>query len=165
MSQLVTPRNASIVLILTTVPGYAIAEFQMAFALLFDGQYAEGLKYFEARFAARLPNFLLYPYPKWKGENGKTLFLVADQGLGDAAEGADRDPAGRQARERVDVLDEILAGHQPRACGRGGLGVYTPSSISSCFASLVISRVCGSSVCQQVASQSITRRSRAATSR
>ena len=44
-------------------------------------------------------------------------------------------------------------------------GVYTPSSISSCFASLVISRVCGSSVCQQVASQSITRRSRAATSR
>jgi tetratricopeptide (TPR) repeat protein len=63
--------------------GYPVAEFQMAFALLFDGQYAEGLKYFESRFAARLPNFLLYPYPKWKGEHGKTLFLVADQGLGD----------------------------------------------------------------------------------
>ena len=63
--------------------GYAIAEFQLAFALLFDGQYAAGLKHFEARFPARLPNFLLYPYPKWRGENGKTLFLVADQGLGD----------------------------------------------------------------------------------
>ncbi len=63
--------------------GYPIAEFQLAFALLFDRQYAAGLKHFEARFAARLPNFLLYPYPKWKGENGKTLFLVADQGLGD----------------------------------------------------------------------------------
>lgn len=63
--------------------GYPIAEFQLAFALLFDGQYAAGLKHFESRFAARLPNFLLYPYPKWKGENGKTLFLVADQGLGD----------------------------------------------------------------------------------
>jgi tetratricopeptide (TPR) repeat protein len=63
--------------------GYPIAEFQLAFALLFDGQYAAGLKAFESRFAARLPNFLLYPYPKWKGENGKTLFLVADQGLGD----------------------------------------------------------------------------------
>jgi tetratricopeptide (TPR) repeat protein len=61
----------------------AIAEFQLAFALLFDGQYAAGLKHFESRFEARLPNFLLYPYPKWKGENGKTLFLVADQGLGD----------------------------------------------------------------------------------
>ncbi len=64
-------------------PGDATAEFQLAFALLFDGQYAEGLKHFESRFAARLPNFLSYPYPKWKGENGKTLFLVADQGLGD----------------------------------------------------------------------------------
>jgi hypothetical protein len=63
--------------------GYPIAEFQLAFALLFDGQYAAGLKHFEARFAARLPNFLLYPYPKWRGERGKTLFLVADQGLGD----------------------------------------------------------------------------------
>jgi tetratricopeptide (TPR) repeat protein len=63
--------------------GMAIAEFQLAFALLYDRQYALGLKHFEARFAARLPNFLLYPYPKWRGENGKTLFLVADQGLGD----------------------------------------------------------------------------------
>jgi len=63
--------------------GMAIAEFQLAFALLFDRQYAAGLKAFEARFPARLPNFLLYPYPKWKGEYGKTLFLVADQGLGD----------------------------------------------------------------------------------
>ena len=63
--------------------GYPIAEFQLAFALLFDGQYAAGLKHFESRFAARLPNFLLYPYPKWRGENGRTLFLVADQGLGD----------------------------------------------------------------------------------
>lgn len=63
--------------------GYPTAEFAYAFALLFDRQYAAGLKHFESRFAARLPNFLLYPYPKWRGENGKTLFLVADQGLGD----------------------------------------------------------------------------------
>ena len=63
--------------------GYPTAEFAHAFALLFDRQYAAGLKHFEARFAARLPQYLLYPYPKWKGENGKTVFLVADQGLGD----------------------------------------------------------------------------------
>lgn len=63
--------------------GYPIAEFQLAFALLFDGQYAVGLKHFESRFAARLHNFLSYPYPKWRGERDKTLFLVADQGLGD----------------------------------------------------------------------------------
>jgi tetratricopeptide (TPR) repeat protein len=63
--------------------GYPIAEFQYAFALLFDRQFAAGLKHFESRFPARLPQYLAYPYPKWKGENGKTLFLVADQGLGD----------------------------------------------------------------------------------
>lgn len=63
--------------------GYPTAEFAYAFALLFDRQYAKGLKHFESRFAARLPQYLLYPYPKWRGENGKTVFLVADQGLGD----------------------------------------------------------------------------------
>lgn len=63
--------------------GHSIAEFQLAFALLFNGQYAEGLKHFESRFPARLPQYLMYPYPKWKGEHDKTLFLVADQGLGD----------------------------------------------------------------------------------
>ena len=61
----------------------ANAEFQYAFALLHSGHYAAGLKHFESRFPARLPNFMAYPYPKWKGENGKVLFLVADQGLGD----------------------------------------------------------------------------------
>jgi len=55
----------------------------MAFALLFDGQYAEGFKHFEKRFEWRLHSFLQYPYPKWLGEEGKTIFLVADQGLGD----------------------------------------------------------------------------------
>ena len=64
-------------------PDNTLAEFQLAFALLFNGNYAEGLKAFESRFKERLHNFLLYPYPKWKGEHGKTLFLVADQGLGD----------------------------------------------------------------------------------
>lgn len=61
----------------------ATAEFALAFALLYDGKYAEGLKAFESRFQYRLHNFLAYPYPKWRGEHGKTLFLVADQGLGD----------------------------------------------------------------------------------
>lgn len=64
-------------------PDDATSEFQLAFALLFNGNYAEGLKHFESRFAARLHNFLSYPYPKWRGERDKILFLVADQGLGD----------------------------------------------------------------------------------
>jgi tetratricopeptide (TPR) repeat protein len=60
-----------------------LADFALAFALLFDRQLAAGFKAFESRFAERLPQFLHYPYPKWKGEKGKTVFLVADQGLGD----------------------------------------------------------------------------------
>lgn len=64
-------------------PDDPISEFSLAFALLFNHQFAEGLKAFEARFSARLTQYNHYPYPKWKGEKGKTLFLVADQGLGD----------------------------------------------------------------------------------
>lgn len=58
-------------------------EIALAFALLFDGQYARGFRHFEQRFRWRLHNFLHYPYPKWEGEADKTVFLVADQGLGD----------------------------------------------------------------------------------
>lgn len=65
------------------IAAHATAEFALAFALLFDGQYALGLKHFESRFQHRLHNFLSYPYPKWRGEHGRTVFLVADQGLGD----------------------------------------------------------------------------------
>lgn len=64
-------------------PGDALAEFGLSFALLFNRQFKEGLKAFEARFTYRLKQYLHYPWPKWKGEDGKTVFLVADQGLGD----------------------------------------------------------------------------------
>lgn len=59
------------------------ARIAMAFSLLFDGQYAEGFKFFEARFEWRLHHYLQWPFPKWEGEPGKTVFLSADQGLGD----------------------------------------------------------------------------------
>ena len=58
-------------------------EAALAFALLFNRKFAEGFKHFEIRFKWRLHSFLQYPYPKWEGEDDKTLFLVSDQGLGD----------------------------------------------------------------------------------
>jgi tetratricopeptide (TPR) repeat protein len=64
-------------------PELAAIEVQLAFALMMAGRYADGLRHFERRFEYRLKNFLNYPYPKWTGEDGKTLFLVADQGIGD----------------------------------------------------------------------------------
>lgn len=60
-----------------------IAEMCLAFALLNAGFYKEGFRHFEARFRYKLRSFLTFPYPKWEGEPDITLYLVADQGLGD----------------------------------------------------------------------------------
>src|SRR6266446_1188326 len=64
-------------------PEDPVVEMCLAFAYLFDHQWDKGLKHFESRFAYKLKNYLNYPYPKWLGEEGKTVFVVADQGLGD----------------------------------------------------------------------------------
>lgn len=64
-------------------PADVHTEIALAFALLFAGRYQEGFKHFEKRFEWRLKNFLQFPYPKWEGEPDKTVYLVADQGLGD----------------------------------------------------------------------------------
>ena len=61
-----------------------VAETALAFALLFAGRYAEGLKHFEARIAYKMPHLLSYPYPMWKGERRGTLLVLAEQGSGDA---------------------------------------------------------------------------------
>jgi tetratricopeptide (TPR) repeat protein len=70
--------------------GYAIdgdpaIETALALCLMMAGQYAEGLKHFEARFAYKLPQFTQYPMPQWHGDDlkGKTIFIQAEQGLGD----------------------------------------------------------------------------------
>ena len=64
-------------------PGDTATQFNLAFALLFNEDYAEGFKFLESRFEHRLKNYLTYPYPKWEGEKDATVFLVADQGMGD----------------------------------------------------------------------------------
>ncbi len=64
-------------------PDNATIETALGLNLLFKGDLVEGLKHFEARYRYKLNHFLDFPYPQWKGEQGKTVFLVADQGLGD----------------------------------------------------------------------------------
>lgn len=66
-------------------PEDSTVEMGLAFALLFDRQLARGFQHYEARFRYRLHSFLQYPYPRWTGDDiaDKTVFLVADQGLGD----------------------------------------------------------------------------------
>jgi Tfp pilus assembly protein PilF len=68
---------------LKRAPDDPTVKTQYAFGLLFDRRFASGLKAFEARFEYELKNFLQFPYPRWKGEEGKTVYLISDQGLGD----------------------------------------------------------------------------------
>lgn len=60
-----------------------LTELGLAFAMLFDGQYAQGLKHFQARFPYRLPHLLNMPYHVWDGSHVDTLLIVPDMGLGD----------------------------------------------------------------------------------
>jgi hypothetical protein len=64
-------------------PKNPMNEFALGMALMFDRQWAKGLKYNESRFGYRLRNYLQFPYPKWNGEEGKQVYLAADQGIGD----------------------------------------------------------------------------------
>ena len=55
----------------------------LAFALMLDGQWAEGLREYEARFPYKMPEFLNYPMPRWDGKPVGTLLIMAEQGFGD----------------------------------------------------------------------------------
>lgn len=59
------------------------ANVNLAFCLMHNRQFAEGLKYFEDRFRYKLHQYLAFPFTRWKGEKDKTIFVAADQGLGD----------------------------------------------------------------------------------
>lgn len=91
-------------------PGVAMNEFAYAMALLFERRWRDGFRHLEARFAYRLKNFTQYPYPKWCGEEGATLYLVADQGLGDTLSFARFLPlvASRCATVHCSVQPELL---------------------------------------------------------
>lgn len=65
------------------MPDDPLVEFGLGLALLFNRELVEGFNHLEARFPYKLKNYLQYPYPKWDGTAGKTVFLSADQGLGD----------------------------------------------------------------------------------
>lgn len=64
-----------------------VMEFARSTLLLAQGRLAEGWKAYEARFNPAISDAPLFhvPAPRWAGEDlkGKTLLLVAEQGLGD----------------------------------------------------------------------------------
>jgi Flp pilus assembly protein TadD len=82
-------------------PDYALARYGRAVTLLTLGRYAEGFKEYEWR--EQLRNTREFNAPLWNGEliPGKTLFIHAEQGFGDAIQTA-RFIA--QVRERVGTV-------------------------------------------------------------
>ena len=54
-----------------------------AFALFFAGRWLEGFRAFECRLALKMPDLVGYPWPRWDGGAVGTLYLRAEQGLGD----------------------------------------------------------------------------------
>jgi hypothetical protein len=59
-------------------------ELGLAFACLYQGQLARGNRHFEARFPHSLGQYLTLPWPRWDGEYVDSLFVLSEQGLGDA---------------------------------------------------------------------------------
>ena len=59
-------------------------ELGLAFACLYQGRYDEGLEHFEARFPYSLKSYEAYPAPRWDGGYVEKLFVLIEQGLGDA---------------------------------------------------------------------------------
>lgn len=75
---------------LALTPGHAAAHFELAEALLLDGDFRAGWKEYDWRFRMEgVPQPIPPSHqgrPRWQGEpmEDKTLLLVADQGFGDA---------------------------------------------------------------------------------
>ncbi len=64
-------------------PDLPLSHMALSFCLMGDGNWLEGFREYEWRFRYKLPEFLTYPYPLWRGEETGTLLIQAEQGLGD----------------------------------------------------------------------------------
>ena len=81
------------------MPDYALAHYGRAISLMTAGRLLEGFREYEWRWHSMTPR--KFPQPAWQGENapGKTLFVHAEQGSGDAIQmvrfiGATRERTG-----------------------------------------------------------------------
>jgi tetratricopeptide (TPR) repeat protein len=109
-------------------PGYEFARHGWAISLLTAGRLAEGFREYESRWSKIKPR--IFPQPCWRGEPvaGKTIFIHAEQGFGDAIHFARFVPFVRERAARVifecrpelkslfvfsGIADEIIAYGEP----------------------------------------------------
>lgn len=84
-----------------------ITEMGYAFALLFNKDYAAGLKHFHARFDYKLPSYINLPWPVWDGKFADTLIVMCEQGLGDTVS------FSRFVPEAARIVDRVIFQVQP----------------------------------------------------
>jgi tetratricopeptide (TPR) repeat protein len=94
--------------VLAQTPGHAEARLGRSFVWLKRGRYAEGFADFESRFDTHdiKATRLAPPGPSWRGEDvsGKTVAVVAEQGLGDTLQFARYAPLLADRGARVALL-------------------------------------------------------------
>jgi tetratricopeptide (TPR) repeat protein len=90
-------------------PDAAEAQFNLAIALLLLGQLDEGWRHYEARKVTHKLDKGL-PFPVWQGESlaGKTLLIVAEQGVGDEIW------AASMFEEVIEEADRVVIECEPR---------------------------------------------------
>lgn len=82
----------------------------LAFALMLDGKWSEGMREYGWRFQYKSPEYLRYPMPLWDGEPVETLFIPAEQGFGDSIQFSRFIPFAVKRAKRVVVgVQETLA--------------------------------------------------------
>jgi tetratricopeptide (TPR) repeat protein len=92
-------------------PGYALAHFNKGLCLLLTGEFAQGLELYEWRKRVRSDATPASSARPWQGEEdvaGKTLFVHADQGLGDTIQFC------RYARLAVQRGAQVVLAVQPQ---------------------------------------------------
>jgi tetratricopeptide (TPR) repeat protein len=77
--------NAVLTEVLAAAPSHAVARMNMGMLDLVRGRFDTCWDYLEERLNGPRVDVLKRPYPRWRGDNfaGKTLLLVAEQGVGD----------------------------------------------------------------------------------
>lgn len=84
--------------------GAPVCHMALKNQLWMNGQWEEGFREYEWRFAYRLPEALSYPFPLWRGERVKRLLVQSEQGLGDTIWGMRWGPLIEDRAEHVVFL-------------------------------------------------------------
>jgi len=119
-------------------PDYVLAHYGRALSLLASGNLAAGFREYEWR-PQRIPRE--FPQPRWRGESlaGRTLFLHAEQGFGDAILAARYLPElrARAARVILECRPELKRLFTFANCADAVIAYGEPIPPFDCFTSLI----------------------------